>query len=341
VTRVRLKRLGCGTNAITSEPGARLAFDPTGALWLVNLCQGRIARISPTHQVRAWRALRLQCDNSEDPPGSVAIAPDPNGGITYSVDRSGVSGRIGEGRHTRFDTAGTGTFANDGTLWRRDRGALVGRRPNGFTRAIPLPPPPGLHLLSPPLLARGGTVATTDAEFFKTLPDDVHVPSTDLFLSPQLDVYGSSGLQASYRLPENAPEEVWTYASFHEPVVAPDGAIWPAGERFRVLPDGVGAPRPPRVRVRSKMTRVGGTLWVELACDAEWGRFCVGSASLANGSSAGSRSFAIAGQQSGAVPLRLGTPALRALRRHRTLATVVIADTRDGGVARRTVRIRG
>jgi streptogramin lyase len=107
ISYMRLPRLGCGQHrAARRELGAALAFDTRGALWLVNLCMGRIDRMSLRGRVREWRTRLISCpsqDSFDLPVATPAtIELDPDGGISYASRAvGGGSGRVHDGRRER------------------------------------------------------------------------------------------------------------------------------------------------------------------------------------------------------------------------------------------------
>jgi streptogramin lyase len=351
VTRVPLGRLGCGSHQHDRERGASLAFDPTGALWLVNLCQGRIVRISPAHRVRSWRPPRISCSSTSGfgPVQPAKIEPDPRGGIAYTDADLYHAGRVRNGRLERFGSAGTGTFLADGVLWRPIVRGLERRNLDGSTTTTKLLSPTAQSVISDSVLGRGDTLVRVDATYWKTYPGDSHHVEQSVFVGPQVDVFDRSGLQASYALPgsePDAPRQIGSAAV----TLAPDGSLWVweimhamrddgFAERVRIVPDRVAAPRPPVTQARSAVTRAGRMLWITLSCDAERARFCNGTAALAHGGTVRPARFAIAGQRSGAVPLRLSRRIVRDLTRRRVVDATVIVDVQGVAVTRRVVRI--
>jgi streptogramin lyase len=364
VAHVRLGRLGCELGdglpdgPSTMEPGTGLAFDGSGALWLANLCQGRVTRVALDRRVRSWRAPAIECMDDVGAPTArpARIVPGPDGGIFFA----GSAGTVGEtgsaaagaitggGRELRFPY-GSGAFGADGALWHTVPRGVERRETTGavtrFARRTPT------TILSGLVPTRGGSVAFVRARYWKSVDaGDPHSPPWRLYLGAALVQLGAEGTEAGIPLPDGGPDAE-TQLESTGAVLGPDGAVWISEARMGATPPRyaqrlvrtdlgeLSAPRTPVARVSAVLGRVGGTAWVQVACGAERARFCVGSAALAGGLARGPAHFAIEGEQRGAVPIALSRGALQRLRRHRAVHAAVVLSSGGGALTRRTVRL--
>jgi hypothetical protein len=357
VVRFRLGRLGCGHAPVRREGGAGLAVDPAGGVWLVNACQGRIARISRSGRVRTWRMPPSACPWRDPDRSLVRIEANPRGGIFFSgvlLDPSGSpTGPTGwvtpRGRYQHFTTAGPGLCASDGTLWHQGRRGFERRAPDGtvayFPRHTTASAFPGF------VETRDGALAFVRASYWTSSYDDPHDPWQQLYLAPQLAVLRSDGGETDVPLPDGGTD-AGTYVVGATVALGPDGALWVQEGRLslrldrfaaplvRVLLDGVAPARAPVADVRAVLARSGRTVWIQLSCDADRGRFCVGSVAFEDFAvGLAPVRFALAGRTIGTLPLRLGGDALERLRRG-PLTTPVGVHTEGGSFTRRTVRLR-
>jgi hypothetical protein len=100
-------------------------------------------------------------------------------------------------------------------------------------------------------------------------------------------------------------------------------------------------PAPPVARMRAVLGRVGRRLWLQLACETDPARFCVGEAALvARGRVEHLTPFVLAGGASGAVPVQIGERAVRTLRRRGVMSATVLVRVDGGGETRATRRLR-
>jgi hypothetical protein len=356
ISYVRLPRVGCGrSRAARRELGAGLAFDVRGALWLVNLCMGRIDRVSLTGRVREWRAPLISCP----PPGSfdlplpvpATIELDPNGGIAYANRAMGAgSSRVRDGHRQRFPSYGAGVFTADGALWR-----LV---PDGIERTAVdgtvsrYPEPSGSTPLTELAPTRTDGVAVVRASYWRSYGGDSHNAPTPVYLAPRLVVIAPDGSETSTPLPDGDTDASWQ-VSTAALVLAPDGSFLMSeglvgvngftysSHLLRITADASAPDRMPVASVRGTLGRVGRTLWLQLSCDADVARFCVGTATLAvAGMAHGVARFAIPGQQRKAVPVHIGAAAVRALRRTGRLNALAVVASNGAPTSRRALVLR-
>jgi hypothetical protein len=360
ITRVvRLPQLGCGSSSAARERGAGLAFDVTGALWLVNRCMGRVDRVSISGRVREWWTPPEWC--SSDPyefplamPAGIVV--DPRGGISFDTTPTSGSPAAPKrhGRGARFPARGAGVFAPDGALW-SIHGTGVARG-EGDTVAI-LRAPKGSSRISNLAATRSGSIALVRGSFWKSFDPQIREsPITSVYLHPSLVAIRSDGSEASgIALPDGGPEAT-TALSEATMVLGPDGAQWLSESRaafepfhnetfrgamriVRVLPPDSAPPRVALARVRH-VARLGRALWLQLSCGAELARFCSGTVRLARAALVDAATpYTIPGSLSGAVRLRLSDRAAFVLR-HRGLTVTVIVRTRDATETRQRVRLQ-
>jgi streptogramin lyase len=345
VEHVQLPALGCGTLAKGRELGARLAFDSNGALWLVNLCMGRIDRIGLSRRVREWRAPGIACDDYYGVRTTIAV--DPHGGVSYAA-RGGFgagSGRVHDGRRERFDNYGAGVFTGDGALWREVLRGVERRDPDGTRTLVRTP-----ATLSDLVPTRGGGVAVVGASFWRSYGGDSHNLPTPAYLDTHILSISPDGAQTAYALPDGGTDAPWQVSGANLSL-GPDGAFY-VGEGLvsldglgyssrllRAIPDTLEPPAAPIARVARTLGRVGRTVWLQLSCGAEPGRYCIGTATLGGSNIAHAARFAIAGQARGAVPVRLDWRGARTLVRRGELRAPAIV--RSGGTeTRRSLAIR-
>lgn len=356
ITYVRLPRLGCGAGrAVRRELGAGLAFDVRGALWLVNLCMGRIDRVSLSGRVREWRTPLISCP----PPGAfelpvalpATIELDPNGGISYaSRAMGGGSGRMRDGRRQRFPSYGAGVFTSDGALWRLVPDGIERTAADGTVRRFP--EPPGEAQLTELVPTRTSGVAVVRARYWREYGGDSHNPPTPVYLDPTLAVVAPDGSESSTPLPDGGADAPWQVSgaavalspdgSFlvGEGLVGPDGYSY-SSRTLRVTPDVPALDRTPAAFVRTVLGRVDRTLWLQVSCAADVARFCVGTTMLAGPGTAGvAAPFAIPGGQRRAVSLRLGAAAARILRRVGRLRVTAVVSSHGAPTTRRMLLIR-
>jgi hypothetical protein len=352
ISYVRLPRLGCGPRrTVRRERGAALAFDAKGALWLVNLCMGRIDRVSLRLHVREWRAPLVSCPQPgtfDLPPATPAtIVPDPNGGIAYASRAIGAgSGRVHDGRRQRFPSYGAGVFTADGTLWRLVPRGIERRSPDGATLTFAVAH--GLTWLSELTRTSTGGVAAVRASYWRSYDGDSHNPPTPVYLAPKIVVLANDGSESSIPLPDGGTDASAQLNSA-QLARAPDGSFAIGQGRFglggypylprllRIVPDDLAPPPPPRASVRMVLGHLGRMVWLQLSCAADPARFCVGSATL-TGASVASTPFALAGQTRGAVPVRLSIQAARTLRSGRLRTTAVVSSD-DAPTTRRALKL--
>ncbi|HKG03222.1 MAG TPA: hypothetical protein VKB03_08570 [Conexibacter sp.] len=353
VQYVRLSATRCQRDLTDLEQGAALAFDPKGALWFADFCTGRVARVSLGGRVREWRAPRAGCASGESITSAVAV--DPRGGIAFAARGSGgdVSGRIHGGRLEYFSSYGTGVFTPDGALWRVVSGEIERHDPNGSTTTVVHE----THLVrwvSDLVPARNGGVAVVRATYWQSDPNyDSHntFPRPEAYLDGHVVIVRRDRSETSWPLPDGGTD-VSSQLSRAYLALGSDGAFYVRENRvaqpdfssssrlLRVLPDELAPPRPATVRVSAVLGRVGRVLWVQVSCDAEIARFCLGTLRLTGGDvSRAPAQFALVGQSRGAVPVPLGARALRLLRHGGKLRTVAVVRTDDGTVTRSSVTI--
>lgn len=354
ISYVRLPRLGCGPRrTVRRERGAGLAFDAKGALWLVNLCMGRIDRVSLTLHVRQWRAPLISCPQpgAFDLPAAIpaTIVPDPNGGIAYASSAIGAgSGRVQDGRRQRFPSYGAGVFTADGTLWRLTPRGIERRSPDGEMSTFGMAR--RLTWLSELVTTPAGGVAAMRASYWRSYGGDSHNPPTPVYLDPEIVVLTHDGSESSIPLPDGGTDASAQLSSARL-ARAPDGSYaigqgrvglggYPYLPRLlRILPDDLAPPPSSRASVRMVLGHVGRVVWLQLSCAADPARFCVGSVTLKGASIAStSTPFALAGQTRGAVPVRLGAATARRLRSG-VLQTTAVITSDDAPTTRRALKL--
>lgn len=312
--RVQLRHRSCGFDEQNPAPekGSALTVGPDGAVWLVNAYQGRVARISVRRRVREWHMTPQLCDCSYAAiPSSAFVKAGPHGGIVWK-DGDGGAGRI----------TPAGKLAGFG---------------DGFE----------------PTRTRDGAVVSAGGTYVGKTPSVRSSPnSIAYYTDPHLVVTAADGTATSIPMPAFQSDRP-AYFTGASTVLVPDGSLWvqlgglvldpdayePIVSVLRrpvrvVLPN-VTAPRPPVAHLRRVLGRFDSTAWVQLSCDAERARFCVGTARIGSGEAR----FTIAGASDGAVPLRLPNAMVEKLRRRRAVRLDLQISTRGGDDSHETVRL--
>ncbi len=347
VTRIPLRRLGCGGQAV-EEQGSTVTVAPDASVWFVNLCQGRVAHVSRTLSVREWRTPSITCDLADrDGFSPASITLEPQGGIAFFSGLGQGAGRITpSGTIEPIRAAGPIDATPDGTLWLASTSGLGALASSGTVRPVPLAPGPAQGVTSV-AADRTGTAWLLGGHFTPSYPYGVGS------LAPiSLGTLRSGGETAHWQLPDLGGTATATIPPGTPLTLGPDGALWTiiqsdgvyytSQELLRILPADVATPRPPlATAVPKPLARVGRTVWLQLSCDADAGRYCQGSVTLAKASLVHAPApFVIAGQSRGAVALQLSAAAARALHRGSLKATVRVASS-GVPLTRATITIPG
>jgi streptogramin lyase len=334
LTRRALDHVGCGAH-LEREAGAGLTIAPDGAVWFADLCQGRVERLAVDGTLRVWRPKRNSCGYSYDRTIAPAIVhSDPRGGVVWfssSAYGGGYGGRItAAGRVQRLPLSGSDVFvAANGDVWASGRGFDEA----GKAKPVALPDGTTGEVTAQ---ARDGSIWSIAGH--STFHDEYRSSYTSW--SDQIAANVTEG--GAWPLPAAVATSAADTLS-----LGPDGALWtplqdasasgprPTLAAVRVLPANVMAPRTPTAQIARVLARTGRTAWLQLTCDAERGRFCTGSVTLASGSLVHAPSrFVIAGQARGAVALQLSPSAAKAL--HRGSLPVSVRVTANGAPLTRT-----
>lgn len=331
VTTVRLRHLGgCDGDRSLTESDSAVAIGGDGTVWLVNRCQGRVAKIPLVGAVREWRLLRA-CAGVRSDPTTMAIRPSDDGALRIpdaEIDRAGRL-RQKAGRPPDAVTRGD-------VRWWVQRAAIVRRAADGARhirvgggRTIlswSVGPDERLWFVAGVVHDDVGSWWTTAAEVGAT-DRDGHVDRQALTsMVPGSDVV------------------------FHSPplmTAAADGSLWitgyvaagsPSTSILRLVPSDPA----PRGSVRTTPTRVlarrGPFVWLQLVCDARPGAYCTGRAHLAGGRG-GAAPFAIPGREARPVRLVLGSAQRRTLRLRGGVRLGVVVRTRNGITTRHVLRL--
>ncbi|ADB51929.1 hypothetical protein Cwoe_3511 [Conexibacter woesei DSM 14684] len=336
LTRFQLRGVGCSESA---EGNSGMIVGPDGAAWLVNLAQKRAARVDANGRVREWRVAVPEEMNLWG--RSTQLAADPRGGLAFAdaaqPGEPQISGRVtATGKVRLSETAGTPAFGSDGTLWETTTRGLRRTAPDGRTTDITVPGAPDVFAVA---LARDG------APWFLggTLWSGPSLPSEYLSL-----VAGGVPPGTESEVPAAAIAAIPAHSSQGNGIaLGGDGAIWTslwntAGDQgrmvTRIVPSEIAAARKPVGSVRRVLARTGRTVVLQLACDAERGRFCLGKVRLVGATSP--TPYVVEGQSAAAVRMTLGPRAARTLRRGRAVRTTAIVRSEGAGETRRALTLR-
>ncbi len=312
-----LSGLGCRAvdEWVTPEAGQRILPSADGSVWVVNRCQGRVARIDPQERVREWR-IGSYCTEDDE----VRVLPtraqvDADGSLRLDGLRIAPGGAPQRLPQLTVPDATTA----DGSEWtiRGDGRAIEQRTPAGETREIALSPPGGPPLHAWRLLggatalwfvgsdtALGSVVAIAPRSFGTITPAGV------VTARPLADIRSAW------------PDAVPTLAA------GPDGRAWTVIDAATRLNEPVltwltrfDVGQPPataRPRVRRVLGRAGQRLWLQLACAAPPGRYCEGRVALAGARGRAAlpapAPYLVAGGTRAALAVRLTPATVRALR---------------------------
>jgi hypothetical protein len=336
LVRMRLPRLGCtGDDA---ERTSAIAVAPDGAVWLANVAQHRIVRRDLDGRLRTWDLVQDSCEAVEldEGPAPLTLLLDGRGGLLYEA--VGCAGRIAaSGRPDMgFDYDGTG-FVDDEGVWWNGAGAT---RLDGWHRASPLPS--GARASDVVQAHDGAAWFVGGFHHYEGYKSTEHI----WWNEPQVATFVGDEPQR-WSLMNVVPSSSGEYRlDAGQGTLGPDGAIWTivrSSDRpalVRIVPPGTRAPRAPVATVTRVLRRDGRTLWLQLACDAERGRFCRGRVTLARRSFvAAPARFAIAGTTRAAIPLTLSRDATDALRRGGRRAVPVTAVVRNVGASATRKRV--
>lgn len=336
---VGLSRFGCGGDPERAhESGSTLALGGDGAVWLVNFCKRRIARLGPDGRLREWRPRRGTCWE----PGSMdayvdaaGVAVDPRGGIVFTTQDGG--GRVLPGGRLAEDlpVGERGFVDDDGTYWFPSTRVA----PDGRT-GTPLSLPDGRRTAAV-MPARGGGAWVVGSR--ATFVDD-YKSSYWWYDDASAQLVSPDGSTRDWALPPMLGDDRGG-RQIAGALTGPDGVLWVSyydyrnGNRlYRVSPPDLPAARVPAARPTRITGRSGGVVSLQLVCAADVGRWCRGTARL--GGAAAPARFLVAGGQRAAVRLTLGRRAADALRRRGRLSTTAIVSSDGAGSASRALVLR-
>lgn len=325
--RFRLARVGCRHVDDWVDPwrSAVVRQGLDGRTWLVNLCQGRVARVDLHDRVREWR-LAPAC--TEDPvsarvlPSAVAFAQD--GSLLLPGARITARGTLVRERGAEVPDVVT----PDGTRWfgaRWDEQLRLQTVVGGRRTATAASDGPLLSAAAGPdgLLWHVRAIVTFAQ------------PSVSGFTQPVLAAVDASGaVRRQIAVQGRIPGISLTAAP--SLTAGPDGAVWTTmqsdyrrSSQLLRVPTGVAAGSPPQARVRRLLARDRGRVWLQLDCAARPGQFCTGGVELAGrrGRLAARVPFALEAGTRQALQLRLGRRAQRALRGGSLAATARISGS--------------
>lgn len=339
VQRFRLRSVGCAhvDDWIRPVDAQAIRRGVDGSTWLVNQCQGRVARVDRHDRVREWR-VRSFCSERGDlsvRPSQVVV--EASGGLRLSGQRITASGAV------RSAPALPDVVTADGSGWTlsADGDAIELVRGDGTQQRLVVQ-----ELVGRPYAVE--LVAGPDGRAWIVAGDWRRGELLWLLGGTTVAALSADGTVRIVPLPSWPVGDRAPRLGRPGATVGSDGAIWTRevgssdARLWRVLRIASDVPVDGRVRARAvrALERRRERLWIQVACDAAPGRWCTGSARLAD---ARGRSllgdeppFAVPAGAREAIVLPLSSRARDTLRRGAIRAQARLGDA---GAEPQTIRV--